>query len=230
MFTGRSRRHGFTLIELLVVIAIIAILAAILFPVFAQARHKARVTVCVSRMKQLGAAWIMYAQDYDEVYSPSDKRNNVIPSADAIAPYLKNDQIRRCPEDVGKPNIPWSCGTKPCYLVLYGWSVSWDDYTLPKYVPLQAGGGWGPMARYPQPAESQMASDSAMFHVDSNSESSTVVGMNVIFMDGHAKTVLLDEYFCTRYRPQIAVGGKIPAGSVPTFKGRCPDVAAAPTF
>src|SRR5476651_819462 len=59
-------RHGFTLIELLVVIAIIAILAAILFPVFARAREQARRTSCLSNMKQIGLALFMYAQDYDE--------------------------------------------------------------------------------------------------------------------------------------------------------------------
>ena len=61
-----SARHGFTLIELLVVIAIIAILAAILFPVFAQAREKARQVACLSNAKQMGTAAMMYAQDYDE--------------------------------------------------------------------------------------------------------------------------------------------------------------------
>ncbi|HZP83988.1 MAG TPA: DUF1559 domain-containing protein [Chthonomonadaceae bacterium] len=70
-FTPRSpdsTRRGFTLIELLVVIAIIAILAAILFPVFAQAREKARQTACLSNMKQVDLGWQMYAQDYDETY------------------------------------------------------------------------------------------------------------------------------------------------------------------
>jgi prepilin-type N-terminal cleavage/methylation domain-containing protein/prepilin-type processing-associated H-X9-DG protein len=65
-----QRRRGFTLIELLVVIAIIAILAAILFPVFAQAREKARQTTCVSNLKQIGTAFMMYVQDYDETYPP----------------------------------------------------------------------------------------------------------------------------------------------------------------
>jgi prepilin-type N-terminal cleavage/methylation domain-containing protein len=60
------RRNGFTLIELLVVIAIIAILAAILFPVFAQAREKARQTQCLSNMRQMGLAVQMYLQDFDE--------------------------------------------------------------------------------------------------------------------------------------------------------------------
>ena len=64
----RSPRRGFTLIELLVVIAIIAILAAILFPVFAQAREKARMTACLSNMKQIGTSLMMYVQDYDETF------------------------------------------------------------------------------------------------------------------------------------------------------------------
>src|SRR6476469_4926130 len=70
MLGGRPRRAGFTLIELLVVIAIIAILAAILFPVFAQAREKARQTSCTSNLKQIGMATRMYLQDYDETYLP----------------------------------------------------------------------------------------------------------------------------------------------------------------
>ncbi|HLK57126.1 MAG TPA: prepilin-type N-terminal cleavage/methylation domain-containing protein, partial [Chthonomonadaceae bacterium] len=64
----RSTRYAFTLIELLVVIAIIAILAAILFPVFAQAREKARQTSCLSNMKQIGTSVYMYVQDYDEQF------------------------------------------------------------------------------------------------------------------------------------------------------------------
>ncbi len=68
----KTRSSAFTLIELLVVIAIIAILAAILFPVFAQAREKARKTVCVSNVKQLGLAWMMYVQDSDETFPPNN--------------------------------------------------------------------------------------------------------------------------------------------------------------
>ena len=75
----RTQNKGFTLIELLVVIAIIAILAAILFPVFAQARAKARQVVCMNNEKQLATAMIMYAQDYDERwmdYFPGFNRND----------------------------------------------------------------------------------------------------------------------------------------------------------
>src|SRR5438132_14163411 len=68
----RAWKPAFTLIELLVVIAIIAILAAILFPVFAQARAKARQATCASNMRELGTAFMMYVQDYDERYPPTD--------------------------------------------------------------------------------------------------------------------------------------------------------------
>ena len=74
--TFSRRRRGFTLIELLVVIAIIAILAAILFPVFAQAREKARQSACLSNCKQMGSAVIMYIQDYDETF-PNGSRTTV---------------------------------------------------------------------------------------------------------------------------------------------------------
>jgi len=101
---------GFTLIELLVVIAIIAILAAILFPVFAKAREKARQTACLSNMKQLALATLMYAQDYDERLMPMwlpvpsfvpesacmDGVNRLI-HIQFIYPYVGNRQIVLCP-------------------------------------------------------------------------------------------------------------------------------------
>ncbi len=85
-----GRSTAFTLIELLVVIAIIAILAAILFPVFAQAREKARATTCVSNMKQISLATLMYTQDYDECF-PFAQGNDVQRAtiADLVDPYIK---------------------------------------------------------------------------------------------------------------------------------------------
>ncbi len=97
------KHRAFTLIELLVVIAIIAILAAILFPVFAQAREKARAASCVSNMKQIGLAALMYAQDYDEVFVGSYTYPNtwgqcpMLRWNDLIYPYMKNIQIFACP-------------------------------------------------------------------------------------------------------------------------------------
>ena len=97
------RRSGFTLIELLVVIAIIAILAAILFPVFARAREKARQTTCLSNLKQLQMANMMYAQDYDErfvraynYYGPAGP-TTLFWWPQILQPYVKNEQLFICP-------------------------------------------------------------------------------------------------------------------------------------
>jgi len=123
MKSGRQTSSGFTLIELLVVIAIIAILAAILFPVFAQAREKARQTSCLSNMKQLALGCAMYLQDYDgrtasaggDCYGSwpgCDVNNNPLPSMQwqwTIYPYVKNWSIYQCPSDPRDPaNIPVS--------------------------------------------------------------------------------------------------------------------------
>ncbi len=101
-------RKGFTLIELLVVIAIIAILAAILFPVFAKAREKARQTSCLSNSKQFALGIMMYAQDYDETMPPSTNLTAIggMTLADSVMPYVKNSQIMKCPSDpIGSVDI-----------------------------------------------------------------------------------------------------------------------------
>ncbi len=106
-------RSAVTLIELLVVIAIIAILAAILFPVFAQAREKARQTQCVSNTKQLGTALGMYRQDYDETWPMAYYYNNNTNGAGGytqwsgmIQPYAKNFGLFVCPSDALRGHVP----------------------------------------------------------------------------------------------------------------------------
>jgi prepilin-type N-terminal cleavage/methylation domain-containing protein/prepilin-type processing-associated H-X9-DG protein len=137
----RNRRRpgmgAFTLIELLVVIAIIAILAAILFPVFAQAREQARKTTCLSNLKQLGIGMMMYATDYDDQAVPWNLRLNNKNLYDAngvslswdrlIQPYVKSNAVLACPSDTGS--------TKP---VLPGIGLVIRSYTYPGSL----GGGW----------------------------------------------------------------------------------------
>jgi prepilin-type N-terminal cleavage/methylation domain-containing protein/prepilin-type processing-associated H-X9-DG protein len=110
-----SKRRGFTLIELLVVIAIIAILAAILFPVFAQAREAARKSNCQSNLKQVGIGMFMYAQDYDEMLAPNRITEqtswnciccwgggNFDNWKTLIQPYIKNYGLFKCPSNPNK--------------------------------------------------------------------------------------------------------------------------------
>jgi prepilin-type N-terminal cleavage/methylation domain-containing protein len=102
------RRNGFTLIELLVVIAIIAILAAILFPVFAQAREKARTTTCISNLKQIGLANNMYVQDYDEHFPFAGRewpQASFIDVWNGLGPYIKNQEMFLCKSD---PSPAWN--------------------------------------------------------------------------------------------------------------------------
>src|SRR5678815_4218632 len=99
------RSNGFTLIELLVVIAIIAILAAILFPVFARAREQARQATGLSNLKQQALAMLMYVQDYDEKFCPTlgwgSETLGLIQWQTAIEPYVKNGKVKTKTSDIG---------------------------------------------------------------------------------------------------------------------------------
>jgi len=110
-----TSRRAFTLIELLVVIAIIAILAAILFPVFAQAREKARQASCLSNQKQYATATLMYVQDYDETFPFSANLNGqcVDTFYSVVSPYVKNNEINRCPSEKDAINTQLTTGA-PC--------------------------------------------------------------------------------------------------------------------
>ena len=111
---SRSSKCAFTLIELLVVIAIIAILAAILFPVFAQAREKARQTSCASNLNQLGLSILQYTQDFDERFPLTNVAPNCDNWAQAVYPYVKSEEVFECPDnlDAGRfnPTNTWGSG------------------------------------------------------------------------------------------------------------------------
>ena len=177
------KRRGFTLIELLVVIAIIAILAAILFPVFARAREKARQASCQSNLKQIALGIIMYAQDYDEKYplyapwpwgNPVNQTTTGMPGAifevsngaangfwitwmDIIQPYIKNTQLFVCPS-----GQQWQANS-----AYYGYNscISGGAYNGNYRGAAGVGGsGAAGMAELPRPAETIMVMDYAIYY------------------------------------------------------------------
>ena len=181
-------RRGFTLIELLVVIAIIAILAAILFPVFARAREKARQASCLSNIKQLGLGCLMYSQDYDSKYPgsywngppPPPWNGNWVYWSDLVLPYVKNNQIFYCPStgengggngwSYGMPWWYWGCADSTIGNMPYGTAGTamliegtWAIFDGPSF-----------FASWQAPYNGRMRD----VHND---------GLNIAYADGHAK-------------------------------------------
>ncbi len=113
--TNAVRRVGFTLVELLIVISIIAILAGLLFPVFAHAREKARQAACISNEKQLGVALLLYSQDYDEQLPSGTVGILGRGWAGQVYPFLKNRDVYKCPDDTPHDN-----DGDPNHLISYG--------------------------------------------------------------------------------------------------------------
>jgi len=207
-------RKGFTLIELLVVIAIIAILAAILFPVFARAREKARQASCLSNLKQIGLAEAMYAQDYDERFVPvaaGDGTGKVVTWMTLLQPYIKNLQVIECPSDEGDATALASW-VSPNEMSFYNgvWHVSYSGNWIHDWPSVPGWGGpWSPnhygphyvnrkLAQCAAPAEtiSFIEGQAYEFWSTNHLELWRNVGshrhngqMNVLFCDGHAKSL-----------------------------------------
>jgi prepilin-type N-terminal cleavage/methylation domain-containing protein/prepilin-type processing-associated H-X9-DG protein len=181
----KTRKHGFTLIELLVVIAIIAILAAILFPVFARAREKARQTSCLSNLKQIGLAAMMYAQDYDERMVHSfigQSGQGYTPWHEALEPYTKNDNIYECPSGTGTISYganrrllgAYDSAPKSANIKIPADKIMFGDADSPNRMCMLQGWYDDSTCRrqlYPRHNE----------------------GSNIAFADGHAKWVKLDD-------------------------------------
>lgn len=226
----KAERRGFTLIELLVVIAIIAILAAILFPVFARAREKARQASCTSNVKQLGLAWMMYVQDFDETFPPNNSPNapnpewKLLPGSfpcrpcrprniktgqpyDArpfALPYIKNTQIFVCPSDFGPKN--WT--QDPAYGGPI-WKTEGTSYCLNTVMTRL-----GTLASIPLPAETYMGAEILSWHSDDPitywfNRSGGPVRV-AYFCDGHAK-LATEQTIASQCSPPAAPGvGPVP--------------------
>jgi len=194
----KNTRKAFTLIELLVVIAIIAILAAILFPVFARARENARRASCLSNTKQLGLAVMQYTQDYDEKL-PSSYIGKTVPGStywfDQIQPYVKSRQLFFCPSD-SKGNSSNAISSSN---VSYGWN--YNSLTLPACSPSAYGCGGIALATIQSVSETVLLADSSnnsLHYVISRAYDNPpgtnygpsaihLDGTNVAFVDGHSK-------------------------------------------
>jgi len=181
-------RRGFTLIELLVAIAIIAILAAILFPVFARAREKARQASCLSNVKQLALATAMYVQDWDETLPVAigglPGMSRFWTTLELVEPYVRNQQLHFCPSDK-QGSVDMSM-----YPGLGRYSYVWNKAAFAYMVPGMPAGRVVSLAEVPYPSETTVFFDGhivmmggpvLLTHHRHNE------GANVSFLDGHAK-------------------------------------------
>jgi prepilin-type N-terminal cleavage/methylation domain-containing protein/prepilin-type processing-associated H-X9-DG protein len=203
----RATSKAFTLIELLVVIAIIAILAAILFPVFAQARDKARQASCQSNLRQYATATLMYAQDYDETFPMASFFNGTCIATFywSVQPYVKNDGVTRCPSDSEAMDMtvmfaaaPGACPNTPRY-------TSYAS-NLDLFVDGFAGKpaiGLGALAL---PAETAMLYDGNSVPGSQPVQARHALVFNTAFADGHVKAVKALDTGTTA--PQFSTTGK----------------------
>ncbi len=210
----QTQKRGFTLIELLVVIAIIAILAAILFPVFAQAREKARSISCLSNLDQQGLSVQMYVQDYDETFpiniyfGINNGQACIMTGFQELMPYEKNAQLLTCPSDAHPLNLPMGfknlgypplCSSSPQVVTVSyqpNYSLFGDGEPNAVYGNNTGNTVWT-LAAIPYPADTSAIADSTLgvggtanLYVGASPIQARHNGtVNSVYADGHAKLV-----------------------------------------
>ncbi|NPV49462.1 MAG: DUF1559 domain-containing protein [Armatimonadetes bacterium] len=213
-----NARRGFTLIELLVVIAIIAILAAILFPVFAKAREKARQTSCLSNIRQIGLAIVMYAQDYDERAPNMPCGCNYVPGKahcwyTPLQAYIKNTQATVCPSiaTAGR-NVP--CGAEIATMTyglnlgirntpnLGAWKTPADQLMVAETGSIGSNGlldESGFFSNCGGESYSENWPSTCPWRLIWRARDRHNGGLNVAFFDGHAKWIKLSQHADPRF-------------------------------
>jgi prepilin-type N-terminal cleavage/methylation domain-containing protein/prepilin-type processing-associated H-X9-DG protein len=207
------KSNGFTLIELLVVIAIIAILASILFPVFARARENARRSSCTSNLKQIALGVVQYTQDYDEKFPAQYFGASTDPDyltngwALAVQPYLKSTQIFQCPSEPTNGSVPYA-------ITDYGYNLSLGQPNASTAIAA---------VNFPTSTvmnyDYQPYSADAGYYDNSINPASTkrhLDGANYSFVDGHAKW----------YRPEKVLSAAIGAPTYGYDTARCAPAGA----
>lgn len=209
------RANGFTLIELLIVIAIIALLAAILFPVFSRVRENARRTACLSNMKQLGLGMMQYAQDYDEKLPRGTYPNGAftygVGWAGQIMPHVKSIQIFKCPNEKFK--------APSGDVVSYTYNIS-----IPSNPPTLVNGISGNLSGFTAASKTVLLLESSGNYADLTTTDE--IGTNAI--DQHSPSATGFFYYSYRSDGQ-AVGGTLATGVFPDAAGgtnTCTDTGA----
>jgi prepilin-type N-terminal cleavage/methylation domain-containing protein/prepilin-type processing-associated H-X9-DG protein len=217
---------GFTLIELLVVIAIIAILAAILFPVFAQAKEEAKKISCLSNTKQLDLGVILYANDYDDVLMPLADPTNTILWTDLEAPYVKSKELQVCPDDPGDA-ISYGLnqlvfndlfGLDPGTVLSFH---TFTDFRNPAETVMESELGTADDLVTPLPNTYKLTvpDDSINDVFDSRPSFRHMLRSNLGFFDGHSKSFRSEQF----YGVSSGVGSTYTANQNPADYWFCPD-------